>query len=110
MRGADPFISDTRADDSAGFAIDAVTGLSLTLHKSARNTEMEMYRDTFPVLRAYANHVRSSSLARVDSAKEEDRADEAPPPRRALRKRWAELIYRIYARPKFITFHSESRH
>jgi len=45
---------------------------------------------------AYANRVRSEKLAHDDSAKDEDQGDEASPPRRPLRKRWAELIYRIY--------------
>ena len=42
---------------------------------------------------AYANRVRSMSLGRGDSAKQEA---ETPPRPRVLRKRWAELIYRIY--------------
>ena len=46
---------------------------------------------------AYANRVRSETSARNDSAEhEEEREDEAPPRRPAMRKRWAELIYRIY--------------
>jgi len=44
----------------------------------------------------YANRVRSEKLAHHDSAKDEDQIDEASLPRRALTKRWAELIYRIY--------------
>ncbi len=44
---------------------------------------------------AYANRVRSST-PRVSDSAEKQGEDEPSPPRRALRKRWAELIYKIY--------------
>ena len=44
---------------------------------------------------AYANRVRSSTPRCGDSA-ESQGEDEPSPPQRSLRKRWAELIYRIY--------------
>ena len=44
---------------------------------------------------AYANRVRSSTPRCGDSAQKQGE-DEPSPPRRALRKRWAELIYKIY--------------
>ena len=46
---------------------------------------------------AYANRVRSEKIARSDSVKQEEKKqDDVLPRRRALNKRWAELIYRIY--------------
>ena len=46
---------------------------------------------------AYANRVRSEKIARSDSVKQEEKKeDDVLPRRRALSKRWAELIYRIY--------------
>lgn len=44
---------------------------------------------------AYANRVRSATPRCGDSAQKQAE-DEPSPPRRALRKRWAELIYKIY--------------
>ena len=47
---------------------------------------------------AYANRVRSETIASNHSVVHEPEGiEEAPPQRRALRKRWAELVYRIYA-------------
>ena len=43
----------------------------------------------------YANRVRSSTPSVCDSAQKQAE-DEPSPPRRALRKRWSELIYKIY--------------
>ncbi len=43
---------------------------------------------------AYANRVRSTY--RNEDTAAPDEATDATPPRRALSKRWAELIYRIY--------------
>ena len=45
---------------------------------------------------AYANRVRSEKIASSDSVQEEKKEDDVLPRRRALSKRWAELIYRIY--------------
>ena len=46
---------------------------------------------------AYANRVRSEKIARSDSVKQEEKKeDDVLPRRRALNKRWPELIYRIY--------------
>ncbi len=45
--------------------------------------------------RTYANRVRSSTPSVCDSAQKQAE-DEPSPPRRALRKRWSELIYKIY--------------
>ena len=45
---------------------------------------------------AYANRLRSARALGDDSAEGPRGCVEASPPRRALRKRWAELIYRIY--------------
>jgi hypothetical protein len=44
---------------------------------------------------AYANRVRSSTPPVCDSAQKQPEHQPSPPPR-ALRKRWAELIYKIY--------------
>jgi hypothetical protein len=46
---------------------------------------------------AYANRVRSETVASNHSVVDEPEGiEEAPPQRRAMRKRWAELVYRIY--------------
>ncbi|HXV61769.1 MAG TPA: transposase [Vicinamibacteria bacterium] len=46
---------------------------------------------------AYANRVRSETIASNHSAVDgPEGTEEAPQQRRALRKRWAELVYRIY--------------
>ncbi len=44
---------------------------------------------------AYANRIRSST-PRVCDSEQKQVEDEPSPPRRALRKRWSELIYKIY--------------
>ena len=46
---------------------------------------------------AYANRVRAEKIASNHSSEQEEQnEDEEPPPRRALSKRWTDLIYRIY--------------
>ena len=47
---------------------------------------------------AYANRVRSSMPHGRDSEQNKGQADGAPAPwKRAVRKRWAELIYKIFS-------------
>ena len=45
---------------------------------------------------AYANRVRSEKSRNHSAVDEPEGTEEVPPQRRALRKRWAELVYRIY--------------
>jgi len=83
-----PCLGDIQVDDSEPF--DTLEFLARVLiHIPEPNKHLVHFYG------AYANRVRSST-PRVSDSADKQGEDEPSPERRPLRKRWAELIYKIY--------------